>query len=119
MNQKEWKMASSDPNERMNEDEKLRFIELHGQYIGHGHGVQSGIAMRMELDPTFATPKDIRVGLDTSKADMGGLVNLLIQKGVFTDVEYMEAIVASMKQEKERWEADLSERLGGRAVVLA
>jgi hypothetical protein len=105
------------PNERMSEAEKVRFEELYQEYIGHAHGVQSGIAMRTELDQTFATPKDMRTGIDTSKADMGGLVELLIQKGVFTDIEYMEAIVTSMGQERARWEKDIGEFLG-RKVTL-
>ena len=109
---------SSDPQERMSADEKLRFEELYQQYMALGHAVQTGIGMRIELDKTFATPKDVRTGLDTSKADMDGLVNLLIQKGVFTDIEYMEAIVASMKREKDRWEADITQRLGGRHIQL-
>jgi hypothetical protein len=73
--------------------------------------------MKLELDPTFGTAKDIRTGLDTSKADQGGLVNLLIMKGVFTDVEYMEAIVTSMKQEHRRWEEEISQALGTDTVL--
>jgi hypothetical protein len=73
--------------------------------------------MKLELDPTFGTAKDIRTGLDTSKSDMGGLVNLLITKGIFTDVEYMEAVAASMKQEHQRWEEEISQMLGTDTVL--
>jgi hypothetical protein len=100
------------PNERMSDADKKRFDELYDEYVRQGHAVQSGVAMRLQLDPTFATTKDMRTGIDTSKADMGGLVELLIQKGIFTDIEYMEAIVASMRAERERWEADIGARLG-------
>jgi hypothetical protein len=111
-------MISSDANERMSEADKKRFEELFDQYIELAHSVQAGVGTRIELDPTFATKKDMRTGIDTQKADMSGLVNLLIMKGVFTDVEYMEAIVASMKQEKELWEAEISKMLGGKSVRL-
>jgi hypothetical protein len=108
---------SDDANERMSDKDRDRFDELFQEYVRHAHGVQAGIGMKLELDPTFGTAKDIRTGLDTSKADQGGLVNLLIMKGVFTDVEYMEAIVTSMKQEHRRWEEEISQVLGTDTVL--
>lgn len=109
---------SNHPYDDLSDADKARWEALNEQYYAEGHGVQTGIATRLELDPTFATMKDIRVGLDTSKADMGGLVDLLISKGVFTSLEYMEAIVKSMREERERWEKDISKRLGGKKVTL-
>jgi hypothetical protein len=108
---------SDDANERMSDKDRVRFDELFQEYVRHAHGVQAGVGMKLELDPTFGTAKDIRTGLDTSKADQGGLVNLLIVKGVFTDVEYMEAIVTSMKQERRRWEEEISQTLGTDTVL--
>jgi hypothetical protein len=109
---------SDDANERMSDKDKVRFDELFQEYVRHAHGVQAGVRMKLELDPAFGTVKDIRTGLDTSKADQGGLVNLLIVKGVFTDVEYMEAIVTSMKQEHRRWEEEISQTLGTNTVLV-
>jgi hypothetical protein len=108
---------SSKADERMNDADRVRWDALFEEYLKHAHGVQTGIGMKLELDPTFGTAKDIRTGLDTSKSDMGGLVNLLITKGIFTDVEYMEAVVASMKQERERWEEEVSQMLGTETVL--
>jgi hypothetical protein len=105
------------PKERMTEADQQRFIALNDHYMRHAHAVQSGVAALLEMDETYATPKDMRTGIDCSKADMGGLVELLIQKGIFTDIEYMEAIVASMSRERERLEKDIGERLG-RKVTL-
>lgn len=82
------------------------------RYHNAAHAVQSGIAMKLERDPTFGTPKDLRVGIDTTKADLGSLVTLLIAKGVFTHAEYLAALADGMEREKELWESILSEDFG-------
>ena len=82
------------------------------RYDAAAHAVQSGIAAIMGLDPKFASPKSLRTGLDCGKADMEGLVTLLIAKGVFTEAEYGTAMADAMEREKARWEADVSTRMG-------
>jgi hypothetical protein len=44
-------------------------------------------------------------------SDAGGLVKLLIAKGLFTEDEYLDAITESMQNEVDRYEKLLSERL--------
>ena len=82
------------------------------RYDAAAHAVQTGIATLMGLDPKLASPKNLRTGLDCGKADMEGLVTLLIAKGVFTEAEYGAAMADAMEREKARWEADMSTKLG-------
>src|SRR5690349_18898785 len=90
-----------------------RLKELAQLYAQLGHAVQSGIAMLMELPgQTFTTPKHLRVGIDTSKSDMRGLVTLLINKGVITEEEYYEAMTDAMSREVVEYEHRLSRELG-------
>lgn len=92
---------------------------LKARYHALCHGVQSGIAFLMERPyPKFTTPKHMRVGIDTTKADVGALCNLLIAKGVFTEQELWEALVNGMEREKAEYE-DRCERELGRKVTLA
>lgn len=107
----------SSPAERMNETDLERFHKLFDEYMRLGHAIQSGIAHKIELDKKFATPKDLRVGVDMRAVDHGGLVELLIQKGIFTDVEYMEALVKAGEREKLRWEAEISALLGAKVTL--
>lgn len=102
------------------EDEtiKARIHAAHVRYMAAGHAVQSGVKAKIENDRKFATPKDLRTGIDTSKADMLGLVTLLISKGVFSELEYLEAIATSMEKERQRYELEVSQLLG-MAVTLA
>ncbi len=82
------------------------------RYVAAAHAVQAGIATEMEYDPTFVGPKHLRVGIDTAKAEQGGLAALLIAKGVFTEEEYVLAMVEAMEREKARWEDHVSKRFG-------
>lgn len=51
-------------------------------------------------------------------SDHGSLAKLLIDKGVITEDEYLEAIADGTEREKQRYEAILSERFG-KPVTLA
>ena len=86
--------------------------ELRNRYMALAHAMQAGVAMEMNywLSPT--DPKHLRVGVNAVMSDHGGLVTLLIKKGLITEQEYMEEIVAAMEREKLAYEARISERVG-------
>lgn len=71
--------------------------------------------MNFNSDPT--SPKHLRVGVNTSKVDQSALVKLLINKGIFTEIEYEEALADAMEAEKRRYEIYLGEILN-RKVTL-
>lgn len=76
---------------------KLRDLGL--SYEEAAHGVQSAIAYDMQNGSRATEPKHMRTGIDMSKADMLGLVCLLMDKGVFNTHEYEEYIRLSANQE--------------------
>lgn len=82
------------------------------------HRVQTAIAALLGHDPDFqgAQPKHLRVGIDLSKSDMGGLARLLIEKGVFTEAEYIAAITASAEQEADEYEKMVQAVIGHRGI---
>lgn len=88
------------------------------EYLKHAHAMQSGVAMDMNINPKPTEPKHLRVGINSTMADHAGLVGLLISKGVFTEKEYLAAITQSMKEEKERYEAYLSEKLKSKITLV-
>src|SRR6478609_5667341 len=67
------------------------------EYLKQAHRVQTAIAMNP--NKTAMEPKHMRTGIDMSKADMAGLVTLLISKGILTREEYAEAITQSAYEE--------------------
>ena len=88
------------------------------RYTDAAHGMQSGVAMMMNRDPSETQPKHLRVGVNAAMSDQGGLVKLLIAKGLFTEEEYVEAITEAMEAERDRYAQELSE-LYGAAITLA
>ena len=74
------------------------------------HGVQSAIKFELQKkglsDEAHVAIKELkhhRVGIDTAKADQGGLAALLIKKGVITLDEYKEAMRLAANEELARY----------------
>ncbi len=91
--------------------------ELRARYRRAAHAVQSGVATEQELGSQDGTPKHLRVGINTAKAEQAALARLLIAKGIFTELEYMEAMAEGMEAEQKLYEERLTQRLG-RPVTL-
>lgn len=79
-------------------------------YTRLAHAMQTGVAIKMEFDQTETSPKHLRVGVNAAMCDAGGLVRLLIAKGLITAEEYERAITDEMRREVERYESWLRER---------
>lgn len=83
------------------------------RYFKACHAMQTGVAADLEHDPSSATPKHLRVGVNSAMVEHGALVRVLIAKGVFTQEEYEEELANGMEAEVARFEALLSNRMGG------
>lgn len=70
------------------------------------HGVQTGIAYKIEMAPdeAGASPKHLRVGIDSAMVSDAALVRLLVKKGLITHEEYMEELTLEANRELERYE---------------
>lgn len=79
--------------------------------------MQAGVAMEMEQNAMPTQPKHLRVGINAAMADTAGLVRLLIEKGVFTEAEYLKAIADEMEREKARYEEGLAAMLGVKVML--
>lgn len=93
----------------MNDQERIaRATERH---IAAEHAMQSGVAAEMQLPGRHAAtePKHLRVGVNTALRDHASLVQLLITKGIITEVEYVEAIADGMETEQREYEQRLSQ----------
>jgi len=79
------------------------------------HGVQSATALQIERlgeKGAGSDAKHNRVGINAAMSDHGALVKLLVDKGVITNVEYLEAIADSMERELEMRSADTRRKCG-------
>jgi len=86
-------------------------------YTNKAHAMQSGVAMKMHIDPSETTPKHLRVGVNSAMCDSSALANLLIEKGLITVEEYDAAITAEMGREVERYETWLTEHFGKKITL--
>lgn len=88
-----------------------QFKDLGLSYSEALHGVQSAIKYKIENNLSEShSPKHMRVGVDMSKADMAGLVMLLMEKGLFTLEEYLEAVRLHANQELHMHEEEVREK---------
>jgi hypothetical protein len=87
-------------------------------YSDAAHRIQTAIAFLMGRDPNYTAtePKHLRVGIDLTKSDMGGLATLLIAKGVFTTEEYIAAVTESAIKEADGYEKIVQSVLGHRGA---
>lgn len=86
--------------------------DLHNRYMAAAHAVQSGVAMELNDDPSSASPKHLRTGLNMAMVEHGALVRLLITKGLITNEEYMAELAAGVEDEQRQYEERLSARHG-------
>ena len=81
------------------------------RYLAAAHAMQSGVAMEIELGSAQATPKHLRVGVNSSLVNSSALGELLIAKGIITEGEYLEAMAAGMEREQKKYEDELTAQL--------
>lgn len=97
---------------KTNDDDQARIAAANQRYRAAAPGVQTGIAMEMESgDATETTPKHLRVGVDLRAVDHQALAELLIEKGLITQVEYHERLADCAERERAARERRLSARL--------
>lgn len=98
--------------------DQTRNDELKQEYARLAHAMQSGVAFEQSRGSNDGSPKHLRVGVNAAMSDMGGLVDLLIAKGVITETEYLEAIVTRMRAEVASYEARANAQVGGAHITF-
>jgi hypothetical protein len=81
------------------------------------HGIQTGISLEIERGSDCASPKHLRVGVNYAMCEHAALVRLLIDKGLFTQEEYAQAITDEFNRELERIEKSVNAQYGGNGRI--
>lgn len=79
--------------------------------------MQTGVAYEIEIDSSQASPKHLRVGVNSAMLQQSALVRLLIAKGVFTWAEYFAALADAAEAERDLYAGRLSAHYG-RSITL-
>jgi len=82
--------------------------------------MQTGVAVELQIDPAgaAATPKHLRVGVNTALVDHAALVGLLVRAGVITEEAYYEAAADGMEAEAKGYEDALRRKTGSNQLIL-
>lgn len=86
--------------------------ELRKRYEAALHAMQSGVALAMNFDAKATEPKHLRTGVNAAMSDGGGLVKLLVEKGVFSEEEYYRAVAEAMEREVATYEKIIATEYG-------
>lgn len=78
------------------------------RYEAACHKMQSGVAAKYFYDTSDTTPKHVRVGINSAMVEAAALATILVDKGVCTEDEYFEALIAQMEVEANMYEAEVS-----------
>jgi hypothetical protein len=83
------------------------------------HAMQTGVAYTMDTgkrDPS-TEPKHLRVGVNNALIEASAIVQVLIEKGVFTSTEYFTTLNGLLRAEVDRYEKELSEHYGAKITL--
>ncbi len=82
------------------------------------HAMQSGVAMKMNYDPSETTPKHLRVGINGAMLEHSALATCLMDKGIFTSDEYEKALADFAEREAKMYQDWLNNHLGTNNITL-
>lgn len=74
--------------------------DANERYSAAMHAVQTGIALLIARGGELANPKHLRVGINSAMVTHSAIATLLIEKGVFTEDEYLDALAAAAEREQ-------------------
>lgn len=94
-----------------------RMARAIARYEAALHGMQTGVGMEQARGCRDGEPKHLRVGVNSALVDCAAIAKLLIAKGVFTEIEYFEAVADAMEQERSNYETRLSAALGTKVAL--
>lgn len=96
----------------MKADLDLEEQALHLRYMAAMHAMQTGIAYLIQQPNHDATPKHLRVGVNSALITNAAMMQLLLDKGIITQREYLEMLCAKAEEEVRIYEEQLSEQQG-------
>ena len=88
------------------------------RYMQAAHAMQTGVATEQGRGSDDGSPKHLRVGVNATKVEIGALVGLLIERGLFTRESYVRALADAMEAEVREYEGRLSEATGTKVTLL-
>jgi DNA polymerase I-like protein with 3'-5' exonuclease and polymerase domains len=86
--------------------------EYQQRYLNAAHAMQTGVATVLGYNGSSATPKHLRVGVNSAMVETSTLAQLLMEKGVFTDEEYFQKLALTMEAEVTKYQDEIKNHTG-------
>ncbi|WP_454888672.1 hypothetical protein [Sphingobium indicum] len=86
--------------------------EQRQRYTAAAHAMQSGVEYLKGYQPRQVDPKHLRVGVNSAMVETSTLAQLLIAKGIITEDEFAEALIAQMQAEAGSYAKQLEIEMG-------
>lgn len=99
-------------------DAETTLSELHARLLALGHAMQTGVAYTMSIDPGETTPKHLRVGVNNAMIGVAAIADLLIQKGIFTEEEYVRSLITWTERDIASYQATLGQMYPDTKITL-
>lgn len=72
------------------------------------HAMQTGVALELSRGSDSASPKHLRVGVNSALCDQSALARLLVEKGIMTWDEYGKSVADEAEREVQRYRERLN-----------
>lgn len=80
--------------------------------------MQTGVAYKMEKDPSDTTPKHLRVGVNSAMVECSALVKIMIDKGILTEEEFIDAMIDQLEKEVAMYTKEIRRLYGADNITL-
>lgn len=81
------------------------------------HAVRRGVDRKWEFDSIDTNTTELRVAINGLIAESNAMAILLLDKGIFTEIEYFNGLADAMESIKSAYEGWLSSELGTRTKL--
>jgi hypothetical protein len=87
---------------------------VKARYMQALHAMQTGVKMLMQVDPGDGdtgetSPKHLRVGVNSSLINSSALAQVLMEKGIITELEYVTKLATFAEADVHSYEQRLSQ----------
>lgn len=79
-------------------------------YASLCHAMQTGVAFRD--NKSDQKPKHLRVGVNSAMVETGVLAKILIDKGIVTEEEHLDALIEGMRKEVDAYRQYIADEKG-------
>lgn len=84
----------------------------YDRYVAAMRALESWVAVKARMEPAETNPQQLRLGVNSALLQQSALVQLLANKGLISEDEFLEAMANAAEQEVARYQQWVSATTG-------